>query len=144
VPRSKGSLGFSQSETQDTKLKRSEEILDQICVLLGGRVGEEIHCAGITTGARDDIEKLTQLAYQYAATYGMDTTVGIIHYDRSLESHSEQFRQNIDDCVRKIINQSYERVKMTLLNNNDLVVSLTKELLEKETLLEDDIKRIFS
>ena len=144
VPRSKGSLGFSQSETQDTKLKRSEEILDQICVLLGGRVAEEIHCAGITTGARDDIEKLTQLAYQYAATYGMDTTVGIIHYDRSLESHSEQFRQNIDDCVRRIINQSYERVKMTLLNNNDLVVSLTKELLEKETLLEDDIRRIFS
>ena len=62
MPRGKSALGFSQSEMSEDKLKNKDELFEKICVLLGGRVAEEFFCQNITTGASDDIEKLTTLA----------------------------------------------------------------------------------
>jgi len=144
IPRAKGSLGFSQSETKETKLKRKEEILDQICVLLGGRVAEEIFCDTITTGASSDIQRSTELAYKYVTIYGMDDSVKVFHYDVACDNYSEKLRQGIDESVVKIIGASYDRVRASLLTNRRLVENMAKALLNKETLLEEDIKRIFS
>ena len=92
MPRGKSALGFSQREMSDNKLKTKEEILDDICVLLGGRVSEEIFINSITTGAYDDIQKLTELAYMFVSMYGMDNNFSTFYYNSELKN---RYSENI-------------------------------------------------
>jgi len=136
LPRGKSALGFSQIEVSEEKLKSNNELLAHICVLFGGRVAEEIFCETITTGASDDIEKLTKLAYEYVYTYGM--TNQYIHPETS-----DQFKYKIDQSIDNIIHQSYQKVKKLLLVNKEYVEKLKCDLLEKETLTALDLENIF-
>ena len=96
MPRGKSALGFSQREMSENKLKTQNELLDDMCVLLGGRVAEELFCHQITTGASDDIQKLTNLAYLYVTYYGMDKRLNTFYYNQEEnDRYSEYLRKNI-------------------------------------------------
>ena len=142
LPRGKSALGFSQSEMSDAKLRNKDEILDSICVLLGGRMAEELFCENITTGASDDIQKLTELSYHYVTIYGMEESVGTFHYEKE-RKYSEKLHKKIDKAVLDIIQKSYARAKKLIQKNRHLIEILAKTLLEKETLIVTDLDEIF-
>jgi len=143
MPRGKSALGFSQTEVSETKLKTKEEILEKICVLLGGRVAELIFCGGITTGAADDIEKSTALAYQYVAQFGMHDDIGPINCIKEGKQYSEKLRAAIDDCVHVITQNCYVRTKELIEKNKPKIEKMTAALLERETLNQRDIEILF-
>jgi len=145
MPRGKNALGFSQSEMSEDKLKNKDELFEKICVLLGGRVAEEFFCQNITTGASDDIEKLTTLAYLYVTRYGMDDSVGMFYFDRKeKDKYSEPLRKKVDDAVQKLINRAYKKTKEMLEKNKYFIKKFAEKLLEKETVNQGDIDLIFS
>ena len=145
MPRGKSALGFSQSEMSENKLKNKDELFEKMCVLLGGRVAEEIFCGNITTGASDDIEKLTRLAYLYVTRYGMDNSIGTFYFDREWKGlYSETLRKKVDISVQKIINRAYKKTKEMLEEHSHLIEKFAKKLLKKETVNQVDIDIIFS
>ncbi len=145
MPRGKSALGFSQSEMSEDKLKNKDELFEKICVLLGGRVAEEIFCENITTGASDDIEKLTTLAYLYVTRYGMDASVGTFYFDSERKDrYSETLRKKVDTAVQKIITRAYKKTKEMLEKHRHLIKKFANKLLEKETVNQVDIDIIFS
>jgi len=143
MPRGASALGFSQSDSKDTKLHSRLELKDKIAVLLGGRIAEEIFCDDITTGASDDIEKLTSLAYKYVCVFGMDNTgIGPYYCDWKDKKISEDLKQCIDSNVRKLIDEAYIRAKDFIIKNKVKVHKLAQELLERETLVGEDLKQL--
>jgi ATP-dependent metalloprotease FtsH len=143
MPRGKSALGFSQREMSENKLKNKDEILDEICVLLGGRVAEEIYIRNITTGASDDIQRLTELAYMYVTIYGMDKEINIFHFNKNIKNrYSEETKKDIDESVKKIINKCYEKTKKLLSSKEKRMNKLAKELLDYESLNKQDLDDI--
>ena len=145
MPRGKSALGFSQREMSENKLKSKDELLDDMCVLLGGRISEEIFIKSITTGAYDDIQKLTELAYMFVTIYGMDDTISTFHYNLELKDrYSEDLKNKIDNSVKKIIDECYKKTKIMLDKKKTFVDKLALELLRKETLNQSDLKLILN
>ena len=138
VPRGEAALGFSQNKPQDKKLYKFEELFDQICVFLGGRVAEEVIFNSITTGASDDIERLTNIAYQMVVRYGMIDELGAINYTDKSEL-SDNLKNDIDTKVKQIVSSAYSRTRTILKENEKYVRKLAETLLDKETLLYEDI-----
>ena len=138
VPRGENALGFSQNKPQDKKLYKFEELYDQICVFLGGRVAEEVIFNSITTGASDDIERLTNIAYQMVVRYGMIDELGAINYTEKSEL-SDEMKNKIDNKIKQIVSSAYIRTRDILRKNEKYVRLLAEKLLDKETLLYDDI-----
>lgn len=137
MPRGKSALGFSQAEMRENKLHDKNELFDRLCVLMGGRVAEKLFCDEITTGACDDIERATDLAYKYISVFST------FHFQREKEEYSEQIRKKIDKAVQNILSKAYKITKKILKKNKVLVKKLTNRLLEKETLLQTDLDIIF-
>ena len=145
VPRGVAALGFSQSENKDNKLMTKNEILDRICVLLGGRVSEEIFFPDeVTTGASDDIQKLTSLAYKYVTMFGMEEELANFHIDKENGNYSEKTKETIDIAVQKIINDSHQKVTKIIKKNKKLAQKIATELLEKETLEGKELNKILN
>ena len=144
MPRGKSALGFSQTEVSETKLKSKQELLERICVLLGGRVAEKIFCKDITTGASDDIQKLTEIAYQYVSIFGMEDHFPAFHYDRSKDNYGDALRNKIDKAVLNIIKICYKRTEDTLTKHKHLIKKMAEELLQKETLNQEEIVALFN
>ena len=144
MPRGKSALGFSQSEVSENKLQNKDELFDKMSVLLGGRVSEEIFCGNITTGASDDIDKLTEIAYQYVSRLGMDTEISTFYFDlNKKDRYSDGMRVKIDMAVQKTIKKAYQQA-VRVLKNRDLVEKLTQKLLEKGNLKPTDLDIIFN
>ena len=141
IPREKGALGFSMSEVSEAKLKNKDELAEKICVLLGGRIAEEVFCGNITTGASDDIQKLTQLAYNYVSIYGMDLDIATFHYDRNsaARQYSEELRKKVDMCVLQLIQRCYIQAKKLIEENKTYIEAMAQALLEKEILNQEEI-----
>ena len=127
LPRGNSALGFSQSLPPINKLQTKDEIEAQICVLFGGRIAEEIFCNSITTGAHDDISKLTKIAKMYVYKFGMNGQY--LH-----DSLSEKTKFLIDKEIQKLINYCYSKTKKLLLQNKQKLENIKISLLEKETL----------
>ena len=145
MPRGKSALGFSQREMPENKLMTRDEFLDDMCVLLGGRVAEELFCGQITTGASDDIQKLTQRAYLYVSHYGMDSNFNTFHYNLEQNNrYSNDLRKNIDTAVQNIINQSYDKTKIILQENKDFVIAIKDELINNDTITKDILDDIYN
>tara|TARA_Y100000991_G_scaffold215129_1_gene204609 strand:- start:2153 stop:3868 length:1716 start_codon:yes stop_codon:yes gene_type:complete len=143
IPRGIAALGFSQSENNENKLMTQNQILDRICVLLGGRVAEEIFFPNdITTGASDDIEKLTSLAYRYITVFGMGEIIPNFHFNSNNKNYSDKTKEMVDESVQKIIEESHEKVTEIINKNKNTVQKLAEELLEKETLQGETLKKI--
>lgn len=145
IPRGIAALGFSQSENNDNKLMTKNQILDQICVLLGGRVAEEIFFPDdVTTGASDDIEKLTSLAYRYITVFGMCDAIPNFHFNNNNKNYSDKTKEIVDESVQKIIEDSHEKVTGIISKNKNTVEKIAEELLEKETLQGATLKKLLN
>lgn len=142
-------------EKDHLTLKKSK-LLDRITMLLGGRVAEEIIYGpdSITTGAQNDLEKVTSTARNMVTTYGMSFKMGNMAYGKSEEhvfmgrdfghsrDYSEEIAADIDREVKRIVDERYNLAKELLLGNRDMLEVISKELLERETLDEEEFVAI--
>eukprot|EP00930_Biecheleria_cincta_P004299 TRINITY_DN105205_c0_g1_i1.p1 TRINITY_DN105205_c0_g1~~TRINITY_DN105205_c0_g1_i1.p1 ORF type:complete len:795 (+),score=149.55 TRINITY_DN105205_c0_g1_i1:40-2424(+) len=144
-PRSSGALGFAQYLPAEMSLHSKETILDKIAVALGGRAAEELFVGRISTGASDDLDKVTKMAHAMVAVYGMCPEVGLLSYGQNDASqqfykpYSEGTAQLIDSETRAIVDSQYARVKDLLTEHKDKLLALTDKLDEKETLVYQDL-----
>jgi cell division protease FtsH len=148
VPRGVAALGYAQYLPKEQFLYTTEQLLDSMCMTMGGRVAEDITFGRISTGAQNDLERITKLAYAMTAVYGMNDKVGNVSFrDSGGESqfhkpYSDQTAELIDDEVRQLIAQVYDRTKELLLEKQDGLIKIAEKLLEKEILFQADLEEI--
>jgi len=148
MPRSNGALGFAQYLPAEMSLHSKEAILDKIAVSLGGRAAEELFVGKISTGASDDLDKVTKMAYAMVAVYGMNPKLGLVSYSQNDSSqqfykpYSDATGQLIDTEAKLIIDAQYTRVKNLLTEKKDLMISLSDELLKEDTLVYNQLVNI--
>jgi AFG3 family protein len=124
IPRSKGSLGFAQYLPDELSLYSKEQLMDMISTALGGRVSEELFFGKITTGASDDIKKITQIAQSLVTVYGMSKRMGLRSYqqeDNQLKAYSEATSEIIDEEVKRVVDDCYAITKKILLEKQHLI-----------------------
>ncbi len=148
VPRGVAALGYAQYLPKDQYLYSSEQFLDEMCMTLGGRAAEEVVFGSITTGAQNDLEKVTKLAYGMTTVYGMNDKLGNISFNNNdneygfQKPYSEKTAQLIDEEVRELIKVAYERTKNLLLEHREDLEIVANALLEKEVLFRDDMAEL--
>ena len=148
VPRGTAALGYAQYTPTEQYLYNTDQLMDQICMTLGGRAAEEIFFGKISTGAANDLQQITRIAYSMVTAYGMNKKVGnVSFYDPSQENtftkpYSEETGKIIDEEVRGIIDQAYQRTLDLLKERRTEVEQLAKELLEKEVLHKSDVESL--
>lgn len=147
VPRGIGTLGYAQYLPKEEHIVRTEQLLDRMCMTFGGRAAEDIIFGKISTGAQNDLDQITKMAYSIISIYGMDKEVGnVSFYGMSQEQYqkpySEETAAKIDERVRVMVEQQYERAKSLLEDKRHELNILAKELLEKEVLLKSDVERL--
>lgn len=142
IPRGVGALGYAQYLPKEKFLFSTEALQDRMCMTLGGRVSEEIFFGSITTGAQDDLSKITRMAYEMVSSYGMGR-IGLASYkqeDGSLtKPYSEDTGQKIDDEVRRLITEAHQRTRALLTERKEEVAKVAKVLLEKEVIGREDM-----
>jgi cell division protease FtsH len=144
VPRGFAALGYTlQTPLEDRFLMTTEELEDKICALLGGRVAEELVFGKISTGAQNDLERITNMAFAMVAEYGMSEELGYISLKDSNspndsygfnKKYSENTAQKIDDAIRNIIQVNYKRTVDLLNEHKDKLEEMAETLLDKEVL----------
>eukprot|EP01132_Coremiostelium_polycephalum_P005896 gene5896-7343_t len=148
VPRGMGTLGFAQYQPKDQYLYTREQLMDRICVTLGGRVAESIIFGRISTGAQDDLEKVTKIATGKVVHYGMNSRVGNISFKKENEDvtvekpYSQATSRMIDEEIRKIVKEAYDRTHDLLISKKEELLKVAKTLLEKEVILRDDLREL--
>jgi len=148
VPRGTAALGYAQYTPKEQYLYNTDQLMDQICMTLGGRAAEEIFFGKISTGAANDLQQITKIAYSMVTVYGMNSKVGnVSFYDPTTENtftkpYSEETGKLIDEEVRKIIDSAYDRTKDLLINKKEQVEKLAQALLEKEVLHQSDVEEL--
>jgi cell division protease FtsH len=159
IPRTIGALGYTlQLPTQERYLMTKPELEDQLAVMLGGRVAEEMIYGGvISTGADNDLERTSELARQMVTRFGMSAKLGHLTYGKPLTSrflpsslapeernYSEQTAVVIDEEVRRIVEESYKRVKGILTTRRGELERIAAELIRKETLDREELEALLS
>ncbi|MBP6387008.1 MAG: ATP-dependent zinc metalloprotease FtsH [Pseudarcicella sp.] len=149
VPRGIAALGYAQYLPKEQFLYRTDQLIDEMCVTLGGRVAEDIIFGKISTGAQNDLERITKLAYSMVTIYGMNPKLGNISFNDSKageysfnKPYSEQTAREIDEEVRAIIANAYQITKDLLISKKDKLEILAQELLKKEVLFQNDLTRL--
>jgi cell division protease FtsH len=146
IPRGVAALGYTQQvPTEDRYVLRRGELLDRLDVLLGGRVSEELVFGDVSTGAENDLERATTMAWHMVARYGMSERIGLANCadDYGMQHalagadgprHGEHTAQRIDDEVRRLLNEAHERVARTLAERREALDRIAQRLLEREVL----------
>lgn len=150
VPRGK-SLGAAWYLPEERQLTTKVQMLDEMCAALGGRASEEIIFKEVSTGALSDLEKVTKQAYAMVTVYGLNDKIGNISFydssgqnDYSLQKpYSDRTAEVIDEEVKLIIDQAYDRTKKILNDHRDKLDKLAQLLLEKEVIFKEDMEDIF-
>ncbi len=148
VPRGTAALGYAQYTPKEQYLYNTDQLIDQICMTLGGRASEDIFFGKISTGASNDLQQITKIAYSMVTVYGMNEKVGnISYYDPAQENYftkpySEETGKMIDQEVRKLIDDAYIKTKALLTEKKVEVEKLAKELLVKEVLFKSDVEAL--
>ncbi len=148
VPRGTAALGYAQYTPKEQYLYDTDQLMDQICMTLGGRASEQIFFGKVSTGASNDLQQITRMAYSMVTVYGMNDKVGnVSYYDPSQESsftkpYSEETGKLIDEEVRKLIDEAYQRTIELLTEKKNEVETLAKELLKKEVLFKSDVEEL--
>lgn len=150
VPRGQA-LGAAWYLPEERKLETKEQLMDEMCALLGGRVAEEIVNGQPSTGALNDLERLTKTAYAMVTYYGMSDNVGTVSFYDSTgargydltKPYSERTAEAIDKEVKDLIRSVHDRTYKLLMDHKDGFERLAALLLEKEVIFADDLERIF-
>jgi cell division protease FtsH len=154
IPRGISALGYTlQLPTEDRYLMTKQELLDRLCVLLGGRVAEETIFGEISTGAHNDLARATDIAKSMVKEYGMSDKLGYVTFEGNRKpvfldvgpsfgskDYSEETAREIDNEIKRIVDESYMRVKTLLGERRLLLEKVALTLLEKETIEGDDLR----
>lgn len=149
IPRGQA-LGAAWYLPEERKLWTKSQMVDEMCSLIGGRVAEEIVNGEPSTGAQNDLEKLTQMAYGMVKYYGMSDNVGALSFYDSTgargydltKPYSEQTAEMIDDEVRKIVKMIHDRTYKILSDHKEGFLQMAALLLEKEVIFAEDVEKI--
>ncbi|MGD8395690.1 MAG: ATP-dependent zinc metalloprotease FtsH [Candidatus Eiseniibacteriota bacterium] len=156
IPRGIGALGYTiQRPTDDRYLMTKEELEVKMTILLGGRVAEHIIFGHLSTGAADDLQKITQIARSMVTRYAMVPELGHVTYDSEPTSFlgptsiqtrqfSEDTAREIDCAVRRIVQRVFARAEQILTENREVLEESAAELLERETLDEEALRPLFA
>jgi cell division protease FtsH len=155
IPRGISALGYTlQLPTEDRYLMTKSELLDRLAVLLGGRIAEEITFGEISTGAHNDLQRATDIATSMVKEYGMSDKLGYVTFEKekrplfiqspfpSSKDYSEETAKEIDEEVKRIVDETYTRAKRILVQNDTKLKKLANLLLEKEVVDEEDLKKV--
>ncbi len=150
VPRGKA-LGAAWYLPEERQITTYEQMFDEITSLVAGRAAEEIVFGQISTGALNDLERATKMAFSLVAYYGMSPKIGnISYYDSTGQSEwnftkpfSEQTNQAIDEEVKRMVDEAYQRAKEILLASRDKLDQLAKVLFEREVIFREDVENIY-
>ncbi len=146
VPRGVAALGYAQYTPKEQYLYNTEQLMDQMCMTLGGRASEDIFFGKISTGAQNDLQQITKMSYAMVTVYGMSEKVGnVSFYDPQQEStftkpYSEETGKLIDDEVRSLVDSAYQRTLQLLTEKKAEVEKIALALLEREVLHQQDVE----
>lgn len=149
VPRGVAALGYAQYLPKEQFLYTTEQLIDEMCMTLGGRAAEEVVFGKISTGALSDLERVTKMAYSMVSVYGMNEKIGNISFYDSKRSdymfekpYSEATAKLIDEEVKKLVDGAYQRTKNLLISKRHELELIAQELLSKEIIFQSDIERL--
>ena len=148
VPRGTAALGYAQYTPKEQYLYNTDQLLDQICMTLGGRASESIFFGKISTGASNDLQQITKMAYAMVTVYGMNDKIGnVSFYDPAQENtftkpFSEETGKLIDQEVRALIEKAFERTKKLLTDRKKEVEIIAQALLKREVLFKSDVEAL--
>jgi cell division protease FtsH len=148
VPRGLTALGYAQYLPKEKNIVPKQHLLDQMCGLLSGRAAEEIIFGVVSTGAQNDLDRVTQIAYSLVVIYGMNEKVGNVSYYDMMQNnqfskpYSESTAQLIDQEIRNLVDQQYSRALQLLKEKRKELELLATELLDKEVLLRVDVEHL--
>jgi len=149
VPRGVAALGYAQYLPKEQFLYQTEQLLDEMCMALGGRAAEDIIFGKISTGALSDLERITKMAYSIVSVYGMNEKIGNISFYDSKQSdynftkpYSEATAELIDKEVKALIERAYQRTKKLLSDKKNELEILAQELLKREIIFQSDLEEL--
>src|SRR5690606_33391489 len=148
VPRGVAALGYAQYLPKEQFLYTTEQLIDGMRMTMGGRVAEDLTFGKISTGAQNDLERITKLAYAMVTIYGMSPKTGNVSFNDQQgeyqfnKPYSEKTSELIDEEVRNLIASVYERTKQLLTDKREGLERLAEKLLEKEILFQSDLEEI--
>ena len=148
VPRGVAALGYAQYLPKEQYLYTTEQLIDSMCMTLGGRAAEEIVFGRISTGAQNDLERITRMAYGMVTLYGMNKAVGPVSFNdpqgeyQFRKPYSEQTSLLIDQEVRKIIETAYDKTLDLIRSKREVLEAIAQELLSKEVIFKQDLERL--
>lgn len=147
VPRGIGTLGYAQYLPKEEYITSTEQLLDRICMTFGGRAAEAIVFGRISTGAQNDLDQITKMAYSMVAVYGMNENVGNVSFhglqrDQFNKPYSENTSSMIDEEVRKMVTEQFERAKALLTERREELESLARALLDREVIVKSDLETL--
>ena len=149
VPRGSGALGFAQYLPRELFLRTKEQILDIVCMALAGRASEQVNFGKYTTGASDDLRRVTQIVYQMVQVYGMNEKVGQVAFPKENtggfpeeKPYSNATAELMDKEVRDIVDEAYRRTIALMEEKRNQVILVAELLLEKETITNMDVTQL--
>jgi AFG3 family protein len=149
IPRGVGALGYAQYLPKERFLFSTEQLMDRMSMTLGGRVAEEVFFGIITTGAQDDLQKITKMAFEVCANYGMNPDIGPISYggrDQQGEGFQKPFSEAtaeaLDKAVKKMVTEAHRRTTELLTEKKAEVEKVAKLLLEREVITREDMRNL--
>ena len=150
VPRGKA-LGAAWYLPEERQITTYEQMFDELCALVGGRAAEEVTFGQVSTGALNDLERVTKMAYAMVAYYGLNKTIGnLSYYDSTGQQeyafqrpYSEKTAEEIDRQVRELVESAYAKAKEILTENQDKLNTLAHLLIEREVIFSEDLEKIY-
>ncbi len=147
VPRGLAALGYAQYLPKEQYLYTYSQLMDNLCTTLGGRAAEDIIFNEVSTGAQNDLERITSTAYSIVTRFGMNPRVGQVSFKDDGEysfgkPYSDETARIIDEEVKKIIDEAYTRTKDILTEHKDDLEAIAQELLKKEVIFKEDVVRL--
>ncbi|KAG7653421.1 Peptidase M41-like [Arabidopsis suecica] len=146
VPRGTAALGFAQYVPNENLLMTKEQLFDMTCMTLGGRAAEQVLIGRISTGAQNDLEKVTKMTYAQVAVYGFSDKIGLLSFPQREDEFSKPYSNRtgamIDEEVREWVGKAYKRTVELIEEHKEQVAQIAELLLEKEVLHQDDLTKV--
>lgn len=143
IPRSSGALGYAQYLPKEVFLRTQEQIMHIVMMALAGRAAEEVFFGKVTTGASDDLRRVTELVYSTIQIYGMNSRVGQLAFPKDPNSfdkpYSDSTAEAMDDEARRIVDEAYAATLKLITEKKEQVQAVADLLLAKETITHDDM-----